>query len=215
MDAARPVPITDDDWKVHEYPRLELGLNCFDRPVQIDSEDDASGFKQDPPTKVWDKEVGHSARGSLRITSDVDQETVWSAAPPTQVPPESNLTITAMVKTQGVEGKGVFVRLRYHVFVWHPTPHVEWIKTLESLPVSGTTPGWVKIAVPQLHVPEQEFDYLTYIDVVLDGKDTAWLTNVDVDLQSAPAEQPVLEEGSSKGKTVAIGSGGTAAGSAT
>ena len=93
-----------------------------------------------------------------------------------------------MVKTTGVEGSGVFIRLRYHTFVWHPTPHVEWARTLQSEPVSGTTDGWVAISVPPLEVPEKEFDYLIWFDVVLNGKGTAWVTDVEVDLQDVPVE---------------------------
>ena len=80
--------------------------------------------------------------------------------------------------------------------------------------MTGTTPGWVKVTVPELHVPEEHFDYLVRIDVVLDGKGKAWLTDVDVDLQPAPSEQPILDEGSSRAKGVSAGTGGTASGSA-
>ena len=214
LAAAKPIPINEEDWQRHDYPRLDLGMNSFTDNVKIDSPDDASGFRQEPPKKVWDRETGHSAKGSLRITNAAPEETVWSAEPPTQIPSERKLNITAMVKTENVAGKGAFIRVRYHTFVWHPTPHVEWVQTLESVPVKGTTPGWVKVSVPELHVPEEEFDYLVWIDAILDGQGTAWLTDVDIDLQPAPSERPALERGSSKAKAMSAGGSGTASGSA-
>jgi len=196
--AAKPVPICEEDWGRHTYPRFELGLNTFETIVNIDQPDDASGFRPRPPVKVWDREEGHSARGSLRITNREPADTPWPAEPPTQIPNRTRLRITAMVKTQDVEGKGAFLRVRYHTFVWHPTPHIEWPKTLESTPVTGTTPGWVQVTVPDLEVPEEDFDYLVWIEVVLDGQGVAWFTDVDVDLQPAPEETPKLAKGSTR-----------------
>ncbi len=72
--------------------------------------------------------------------------------------------------------------VRYHTFVWYPTPHVEWVKTLCSRAVTGTSDGWVRLVVPKLEVPEEHFDYLLWIDVVLEGKGRGWLTDIDVDL---------------------------------
>ena len=194
---SKQIPVTDDDWKTHTCARLELGRNTFSQSVRIDRTDDASGFRQNPPTMVWDREEGHSEKGSLRISNAKRQETIWSAEPPTQVPPENRLRIAAMVKTKGVEGEGMYIRVRYHTFVWHPEPHIEWPVTLESVPVDGTTPGWVKVTVPELHVPSEEFDYLVWIDVILEGQGIAWLTDVDIDLEPAPETEPELEEGSS------------------
>jgi hypothetical protein len=200
MSKSRPVPVTEDDWGRHTYPRLELGLNAFNDLVHIDRPDDASGFRPRPPVKVWDREEGHAERGSLRITNEQAVETVWSAEPPTQIPASAVLRITGMVKTKQAEGKGAFIRVRYHTFVWHPTPHVEWVQTLESVPVNGTTPGWVQVSVPELRVPAEHFDYLVWIDFVLDGKGVAWLTDVDVDLQPAPGEAPQEEKGATKAR---------------
>ena len=214
IGASRPIPVDDDDWTTHTYPRLDLGMNTFARRVEIDKLDDASGFRPVPPQKVWDREVGHSAKGSLRITNAKPQETAWGAEPPTQLPPEAKLNITGMLKTQNVQGKGAFIRVRYHTFVWHPTPHVEWVKTIESVPVTGTTQGWVKVTVPELPVPPEEFDYLIWLDMVLDGTGVAWLTDVDLDLQSAPLETPALEKGSSKAKFASAGKSSSASGTA-
>ena len=197
-ERARRIPITDVDRACHDYPRLELGLNGFLSAVDVGAADDASGFRQSPPHKVWDREAGHATKGSLRLWNDIPAVIVWSAEPPSQVPASKILRINARVKTEGVEGKGVSIRLRYHTFVWHPTPHVEWARTLQSEPVSGTTDGWVPITVPPLEVPEEEFDYLIWFDVVLDGKGTAWVTDVDVDLQDAPVKPEHEVQGSSK-----------------
>ena len=212
--AARPVPVDADDWAHHTYPRLDLGMNTFSRRVEIDKMDDASGFRPAPPQKVWDKDVGHSTKGSLRITNDKPEATVWSADPPTQVPAETKLNITGMIKTQGVEGKGTFIRVRYHTFVWHPKPHVEWVKVLESEPIKGTSDGWVKVTVPELLIPSEEFDYLIWIDMVLDGKGVAWLTDVDLDLQPASSQKPAAEKGSSKAKFVSAGKSKSSSGTA-
>jgi hypothetical protein len=200
---ARRIPITAADRAKHDYPRLELGLNGFLQAVDVGGVDDASGFRQCPPQKVWDRETGHATKGSLRLSNEVPAETVWSAEPPSQVPAKKILRINARVKTEGVEGKGVFIRLRYHTFVWHPTPHVEWARTLQSKPVSGTTDGWVAVSVPLLEVPEEEFDYLIWFDVVLDGKGTAWVTDVDVELREAPVKPVQDAEGASKRRSSA------------
>ena len=195
LDAARLVPVTRDDWQKHDYPRFELGMNAFTDNARINGYDDASAFKPQPPRKVWDREVGHKMRGSLRIVNETNDETVWGAEPPTNIPPETKLRITAMVKTKGVEGKGIFIRVRYQNFLWHPTAHMEWVKTLESQSVGGTTSGWVRVEVPELSVPREHFDHIVWIEVVLDGKGVAWLTEADVDLRPAPERQPILEEG--------------------
>jgi hypothetical protein len=195
LAASRPVPITVADWERHTYPRLELGMNRFADAVMIDGPDDASGFRPQPPQKVWDRAVGHRERGALRLTNPTPQETVWSAEPPTQIPASTRLRVRGLVKTEGVTGPGLSLRLRYHTFVWHPTPHVEWVETLVSPPVSGTTDAWVPIEVPELRVPADHRDYLLWIDVILDGQGVAWLTDMDVDLQPELSLPPVLQEG--------------------
>ena len=59
-----------------------------------------------------------------------------------------------------------------------------------SKPVSGTTDGWVRVTLPLLEVPRENFDYLIYVDVILDGQGTGWLTDVDVDLVRVRAGVP-------------------------
>ena len=200
LQMSRPAPITLDDWDAYDMPRFELGMNSFTRGIDIDRPDDASAFRVNPPKMVWDREVGHRTRGSLRITNTMPEETVWSSVPPTQIPADTRLNITAMVKTENVLGTGVYIRVRYHTFVWHPTPHVEWVTTLTSTPVNGSSEGWVQVSVPELRVPPEHFDYLVWIDLVLDGSGVAWLTDIDVDLQYEQLEPPALEEGGSQQK---------------
>ena len=57
--------------------------------------------------------------------------------------------------------------------------------------MTGTTDDWVQVATPELTVPKEHFDYLVWIDVVLDGKGIGWLTDVDVNLQSVDEMAPV------------------------
>lgn len=196
LQMSRPIQISPDDWERFQIPRFELGMNSFLRCVDIDRADDASAFRINPPKLVWDREVGHRTRGSLRITNEINEETVWTSVPPTQIPAETRLNITAKVKTSGVTGKGVFIRVRYHTFDWNPTPHVEWVSTLESVPITGDNEEWITVTVPELYVPQEHFDYLVLFEMVLDGKGIAWLTDIDVDLQYDNAETPELQEGS-------------------
>lgn len=188
--AARIVPIVADDYRNHHYPRLALGRNDLKRPVVIDDVEDASSFRTEPPVKVWDRQVGAHEIGALRITNDRPIETVWSASPPTQIPAASRFQLTGLVKTKGVAGKGMFLRVRYHRFLWRPTPHVEWLPAIESEPVTGTT-DWHRILTPVLDVPADALDGLVWIDVVLDGQGVGWLTDVGVDLQGVYEDVPV------------------------
>jgi hypothetical protein len=192
---SRPVQITLDDWEQHERPRLDLGMNSFEHGCDIHKPDDCSAFVQKAPQMVWDKEVGHITKGSLRITNKTTEETLWSACPPTQIPQSTRLNITGKIMTKDVVGKGAYVQLRYHTFVWHPTPHVEWLDVCQSTPITGTSDGWVQITVPELKVPKEHFDYLVWIDFVVDGTGVAWLTDVDVDLQYDEIQPPTLQEG--------------------
>ena len=188
--SSRPIPVTLEDWERHDYPRLELGMNAFTTAANIIRMDDACCFRPRPPQLVWDLATGHRAKGALRLRNSTAQETAWVAEPPTEIPAETTLNITAMVKTDSVVGKGVFVRVRYLTYVWHPTPHNEWPFTLESDPVNDTGGGWVKITVPPLAVPGEHFDYLVILEVVLDGTGVAWVTDVDINLQYAARNRP-------------------------
>jgi hypothetical protein len=190
MRQAKHVPVTAEDYRSHHWPRLALGRNDLSDVIGIDDYEDASAFITEPPGKVWDKQAGPKGKGALRITSEAPQETVWSAQPPSQIPSQRKLRLSALAKTRGVQGKGVFLRVRYHTFEWRPRPHVEWPQTIESEPVCGTT-DWVRIVVPELTVPKEHVDYLVWIDAVLDGKGVAWLADMDVDLQTADVEAPV------------------------
>lgn len=189
LSNARYVPITATDYREHDHPRLALGQNDFKEAIAIDEPDDASCFRTRPPQRVWDRQAGPAGRGALRVTNDTAQETVWGAEPPTQIPAATKFRLTALVKTQGVTGKGLFLRVRYHTFRWTPEPHVEWVKTLESEPVTGST-DWVQVETPVLHVLKKHLDYLVWIEVVLDGQGVGWVADVGVHLQGVEAEVP-------------------------
>ena len=187
---ARHIPVDAEDYRKHFYPRLALGRNDFSSPVMIDGLEDADCFRTNPPVKVWDRETGPAEGGSLRIFNDTPRETVWPAEPPNQIPPSSKLRLTALVKTEGVKGRGMFIRLRPHRFLWLPEPHVEWGAPLESEAVSGTS-DWVRVTTPEIKVPADIQDLLCWIEVVLDGEGTAWLADVGVDLQGVYEDAPV------------------------
>jgi len=180
---AKAVPITAEDYRHYDIPRLGLGRNEFKNPLGIDRPDDGSYFRGFNAAKAWDKRGGPDGMGALTITNEEAQETVWSAEPPTVVPTGTTLRITARVKTEGVEGKGMFIRVRPHRFHWRPEPHVEWTAPLESVPVTGTTQGWVEVNVPEMVTPKEIVDRLVWIDVILDGKGKARLSDVNVELK--------------------------------
>ncbi len=190
VERKEPLNITAADYERHRYVRLDLGKNIFRKAVRIDDVDDASGFLPKPPVRVWDRETGRNGTGALRICNAAPTETVWSAVPPTQIPCCRTFQLKALAKTDSVAGKGFFLRVRYHNYEWRPEPHFEWAPPLESVPVAGTT-DWVRIETPILTVPAHHFDHLVWIDLVLDGQGTAWLTDMDVELQGTEVEEPV------------------------
>ena len=187
---AKLIPLEAEDYRKHDCPRLALGRNSFDRAVAIDDLEDADYFRTNPPVKVWDRQAGPRNSGALRLMNDQPIETVWSAEPPNQIPASTRFQLRALMKTENVVGKGLFLRLRYHAFQWQPTPHVEWFPVIESQPVSGTT-DWVHVETPELKVPEAIPDHFLWIDFVLDGQGTGWLADVEVDLRHIYSEAPV------------------------
>jgi len=216
VDASRAVSVTDEDRRSHAAPRLDLGLNRFDASCRVDGEDDCSVFRPRPPVMAWDRDEGHSSKGSIRITNETATETIWCSEPPSVIPPQHTLNIRAMIKTKDVVGKGAFLRVRYHTWVFEPAPpHVEVVDVLTSTPVEGTTPGWIKVAVPPLNVPAEHLDYLIYLEFVLDGSGVAWCTDVDVDLQPQPTITPSLERDGQESKGMAVAAGQSAVGGAT
>jgi len=214
VDASRAITVTDEDRRSHAAPRLDLGLNRFDASCRVDGEDDCSIFRPRPPVKAWDRDQGHSSKGSIRITNDTAKTTVWTAEPPSLIPSQHVLNIRAMMKTQDVVGQGAYLRVHYLTWVFEPAPpHSEFVQLLTSTPVEGTTPGWVKIEVPPLTVPPEHTDYLIILEFVLDGSGTAWCTDVDVDLQPQPIVTPTLERDSRGSKdVVAVGGKSTVGG---
>jgi len=213
VDASRTFNITEEDRRAHSAPRLDLGLNRFDASCRIDGEDDCSIFRQNPPVMTWDRGEGHSSKGSLRIVNESARETVWTAVPPSLIPPQHTLNIRAMMKTKDVVGKGAYLRVHYFTWVFEPAPpHSLFVDLLASTPVEGTTPGWVKIEVPPLAVPAEHNDYLILLEFVLDGAGSAWCTDVDVDLQPQPIVTPSLERDSRGSKDLVTASGKSAVG---
>jgi len=176
---SKQIPITEEDYAAHEFPGISLGENAFINAVNIAGYDDASCFRQMPPVLVWDKKTGPRNSGSLRISNESDTKTVWQTSPPSQIPNNKTLTISCLIKTDGIEGKGMFLRVRYHTFCWQPVPGFEWKKVLETDAVSGTE-DWTKVTLPELYVPEEDFDFLLWIDVVLDGKGIGWMSDIDI-----------------------------------
>ncbi|MCL1857059.1 MAG: hypothetical protein FWF84_05420 [Kiritimatiellaeota bacterium] len=187
--AARALPMTAEDYRKHNFPRLALGQNDFKEALGIDTSDDASAFRTEPPKKTWDKATGLRGGGSLRLCNETAEETAWDGRPPTMVPPGTKLRLTGMVKTQGVSGKGIFLRMLPHRFFWTPKPHVDWAPPLESTAVSGTS-DWVRVETPVFETPADIPDQLVWIAVVLDGIGTAWLTDVGVELANVEVEVP-------------------------
>lgn len=180
---ARRIPVDQADRRRHDYPRLGLGLNTFTERVGIDRCDDACGFVPDPPGKVWDRELGHSAKGSLRLTNDEETEIIWPAQPDAQASPGTTLRIVGKAKTLDVDGPGVRLRVRSWTWRWHPNPHVEWLTTVESDALSGTSGEWVTLIVPPLAVGADHLDHRVSIEVVLAGRGTAWVTDIDLHLE--------------------------------
>ena len=213
LAAAQPIQMDAADHEAHNYPRLDLGMNTFSEGVHIDRPDEACCFRPQPPRKVWDKEVGHTGKGSLRLSGDGKEPVVWTAEPPIHTVPHSCLNIAAMVKTQDVQGEGLCIRLRYFTYCWDPKPGFQVLQIIGTTPVSGTTPGWVKITVPPLEVAKDDLDCLVAIEVVLDGKGVAWVTDVDIEVTPAPVEPPAIAKGSSRQRTASRSRGGVAAGS--
>ena len=185
---SKPIPVTDEDWRDNDHPRLGLGLNSFDRVADIAGEDQGSAFRTEPPVMVWDREVGCRTKGSLRITNDKPVMTPWGGLPPTVMPGNCILRVRAKIKTRDVVGKGAYVRLLPYDWAFEPHPHEECLPPLCSIPVNGTTDGWVEVQVPALTRTKQQPDTCLWVHFILDGQGTAWLTDLDIDLQ-CPADQ--------------------------
>lgn len=188
--AVRLLGFTAGDYQHYHWPRLTLGRNDLRRAVTIDDAEEACGFQPKPPVLVWDKEAGPRGLGALRITNDQPAETVWSARPPVELPAASALQLTALVKTRAVRGKGMSLRIRPYTFHWRPQRHVQWQVPLVSAPVTGTT-DWTRVQTPVLRIRPEELDHLAWIDVVLDGAGTGWLTDVGVELHGVEEDAPV------------------------
>ena len=69
------------------------------------------------------------------------------------------------------------------------------------------------MTVPPLKVAKDDLDCLVAIEVVLDGKGVAWVTDVDIEVTPAPVQPPAIAMGSSRQRTASRSRGGVAAGS--
>lgn len=190
LRSPRYVPVTADDYRMHNRPRLTLGRNDLARAATIDDVEDACAFRPEPPVMQWDRNGGPGGGGALHITNDKPAETVWQAQPPVETPPGHRLQLTALVRTRDLRGKGMFIRLRPYSFHWRPERHVQWHKVLESEPVSGTS-DWTRVQTPVLKIGERQKDHLLWIEVVLDGEGEGWLGDVGVSLQEVEDPVPV------------------------
>ena len=179
---SKPIPVTEADYAAFSAPRVELGLNRFTDPVGIDREDYCSQFRLNLPVKAWDREVGCSAKGSLRITNDKPQNTVWVCEPPSAIPAGHTLRIRAKVRTQGVTGKGAFVFVGLFQWQWEPKAVCIDLNHIASSPISGTS-DWTEVVLDPLVVPHDIFDAEAIIGVSLDGEGVAWITDLDLDLK--------------------------------
>lgn len=196
VKSSKAVEIDQEDLDRHEYPRFDFGLNQFDRTVTIDRPDEACCFRPKPPEKVWDREVGHKIKGSLRLTSE-GTPVIWTNAPPIHAVNGTKLSITARVKLKDVGERGFHLCLHYYSIVLGG-PKVELcpIQTLKSKPLHGTTDGWVPVTLPELEIPAGEVeDNLIRLELVLEDRGTAWVTDIDIgmkDVEPAAVEEDAL-----------------------
>ncbi len=180
---ARPIPVPDEDRAQQEHPRVDPGRNTFSTPIAIDRPEEGSAFVTNPPKKVWEKPAEPNASGALRITHGRDEETVWGYLPPTQLPADSVLRISARLRTESATGRGAVLRVRHYTFCWRPEPHLEPFAELACDPVNGTTDDWVEVRLPDLTVTAEQFDSLIDCEFVLSGRGRAWLTDLTLDLE--------------------------------
>ncbi len=185
------VPVVADDYRKHDWPRLMLGRNDFSRATAIDDAEEACNFRPEPPVKQWDRTGGPGGAGALHIVNDRAVETVWQAQPPVEVPAGHEFRLTALVKTQALRGKGMFLRIKPHRFHWRPQRRLEWLEPLASEPVSGTSGDWVRVQTPVLRVDRKTKDLLAWIEVVLDGEGEGWVGDVGVSRQGVEEQVPV------------------------
>ena len=190
VEKARWIPLTAEDYRRYHYPCLSLGRNDFSEHVRIDEADDSSGFRPDPPLRVWDRQAGPEGKGALRIAHDLPRETVWTAEPPSLIPASRKLMFRALARTLDVSGKGFFLRVRVSRWVWYPEPHAEYREKVQTVPLTGTT-DWVPVETPVLTFEEDDPDACVWIELVLDGSGTGWLTDLDVNMQGIEEEVPV------------------------
>lgn len=194
LQKSRPIPISPEARQRNaDVVRFDPGNNSFLNPVHIDRPDETSGFRPSPPEKVWVRMTDLMGKGALQLTNETDQPLIWTALPSSQLKPSSKLNIRGRIKTENVTGKGAYIRYQYTTFKFHPKPerHVEAIMKSEA--IRGSSAGWIEVSIPQLDIPAEHFDYLITFAFVLEGKGRAWLTDVDIDLDSVYTDLESLQ----------------------
>lgn len=183
LKASRPVEVTEEDRGRHDFPRLDYGLNRFDRPVHIDHPDEACCYRIRLPEKAWDREVGRQGKGSLRLTSQ-GSPVSWTNEPHFHAVNGMKLRVSAWIQLQDVASHGFHLRLQHYCFLPEPKTGCDPIHTVQSAPVTGTTDGWILITVPDLDVPAGEVeDGLVRLDLVLEDRGTVWVTDVAITIE--------------------------------
>ena len=132
-------------------------------------------------------------KGALQLTNETDKPLIWTANPPSQTKPSAKLNIRGRIKTENVTGKGAYIRYQYTTFKFHPKPERVVEAIMKSEAIKGTSVDWIEVTIPQLDIPEDHFDYLISFAFVLEGKGRAWLTDVDIDLDSVYSDLDSLQ----------------------
>ena len=196
VKASKAVEIDEEDRARHDYPRFDFGLNQFNRGVTIDRPDEACCYRPKPPEKAWDREIGHKSKGSLRLTSE-GAKIVWTNEPPIHAVNGTKLCISAKVLLKDVGAQGFHLCLRhYNILLGGAKVESYPITTVKSDPLKGTTDGWVPVTLAELEIPAGEVeDSLIRLELVLEDKGTAWVTDIDVemkDVEPAAVEEDAL-----------------------
>jgi hypothetical protein len=185
---SQPIPIDEDDRVTFGYPRLDLGMNRFDKPVMVDRADEALCFRPRSPEREWERPPSQNGKGALRLQSE-GETVVWGSNPPVHAVNGTTLSVSGLARVQGVEGRGFLFRVRCFVYCWEPEPGFYPLDTVESIPLTGTTDGWIAFTVPDLSFPAGPVeDQLIRFELVLDGKGVAWLMDLDVRVRREDAE---------------------------
>lgn len=98
-----------------------------------------------------------------------------------QIPPGRTVRVSIALLTQGVGGKGAFLRLRRETFDWRPRPLVSQTGAVETPPITGDSGAWVALDPLEIHSPVQPGDERLWIEVVLDGCGEARFSGMNIE----------------------------------